>query len=91
MAELVDQDELDEERLAAFGGVVTESVHPLLPRGLPPGEMPGAPLTPEQRLFIEEEDFYRTIFATNRTAPEVDNPYVTLVDVFRERETFKVF
>ena len=81
----------EEELLASFGGVAAESPHPLIPcKGLPPGEVPGAPLTPEQRLLIEEEDFYRTIFATNRTAPEAADPYVSLLDVFKERETFKV-
>lgn len=84
-------DESDEEELIArFGGVAAESAHPLLPHGLPPDEVPGAPLTKEQRQLIDEEDFYRTLFATNRTAPEVQDKYVTLVDVFRERETFKV-
>ena len=90
MAEIPHDDVADEEALLAFGGVSAESVHPLLPKGLPPDEVPGAPLTPEQRLLIEEEDFYRTLFATNRTAPEVDDPHVTLVDVFKERETFAV-
>lgn len=90
MAEIPQDDVADEEALLAFGGVAAESVHPLLPKGPPPDEVPGAPLTPEQRLLIEEEDFYRTLFATNRTAPEVSDLHVTLVDVFKERETFAV-